>query len=197
MTKEELGTDGDYRKTYSNDDSSYYWNERDVNTWSKAPLNTTNLNTNFINYLGTEWANKIATTTWKVGGNTGTNLVDVIPSITYQNEIVSPASEAIFEAKIGLMYVSDYGFAASPSAWTLTMSSYNNTTATNNNWMYMGYYSEWTISRNADNEYAGTVIINGNGNVLDDVANLVLSEENSAYARATFNLESINQETEQ
>ncbi len=37
-------------------------------------LNKTNLNTNFINNIGTEWANKIATTTWKVGGNTYSNI---------------------------------------------------------------------------------------------------------------------------
>ena len=36
---------------------------------------------------------------------------------------------------------SDYGFAASPSAWTLTVGSYDNTTATSTNW------TEWTISR--------------------------------------------------
>ncbi len=54
-----------------------------------------------------------------------------------------------YTAKIGLMYVSDYGFAADPSAWTLTMGSYNNTTATSTNWMYMGLY-EWTVSRGAD-----------------------------------------------
>lgn len=41
---------------------------------------------------------------------------------------------------------SDYGFAASPSAWTLTVGSYDNTTATSTNWMYMGY-TEWIISR--------------------------------------------------
>ena len=44
------------------------------------------------------------------------------------------------------MYVSDYGYAASNSAWTTNMSSYGNTSIRDNNWMYMGLY-EWTISR--------------------------------------------------
>ena len=173
MTTDELGTDGDYSQTYKEwgMDSTYkgtygdgerigvyYWNYKATgsatNTWSTSLLNKTNLNTNFINNIGTTWANKIATVTWKVGGNTYANISDVVPATTYQNEIVNPVTTnttdnaTTYSAKLGLMYVSDYGFAASPDAWTLTMSSYNNTTATNNNWMYMGLY-EWTFSRNA------------------------------------------------
>ena len=175
MTTDELGTDGDYSQTYKEwgMDSTYkgtygdgerigvyYWNYKATgsatNTWSTSLLNKTNLNTNFINNIGTTWANKIATVTWKVGGNTDANIRNVVPATTYQNEIVNPVTTnttdnaTTYSAKIGLMYVSDYGFAASPEAWTLTMISYNNTTATNNNWMYMGLY-EWTISRFADN----------------------------------------------
>ena len=170
-TTDELGTDGDYSKTYKEwgMDSTYkgtygdgerigvyYWNNTtQKNTWSESLLNKTNLNTNFINNIGEEWANKIATTTWKVGGNTYSNIYSKTPSVVYQNEIVNPVTTNTtdnateYTAKIGLMYVSDYGFAADPSAWTLTMGSYNNTTATSTNWMYMGLY-EWTFSRNAD-----------------------------------------------
>jgi len=175
-TTDELGTDGDYNQTYKEwgMDSTYkgtygdgekigvyYWNNSTKkNTWSESLLNKTNLNTNFINNIGEEWANKIATTTWKVGGNTYSNIYSKTPSVVYQNEIVSPVTTNTtdnateYSAKIGLMYVSDYGFAAEPSAWTLTMGNYNNTTATSTNWMYMGLY-EWTISRAADySDYA-------------------------------------------
>ena len=170
-TTDELGTDGDYYQTYKEwgMDSTYkgtygdgerigvyYWNKStQKNTWSESLLNKTNLNTNFINNIGEEWANKIATTTWKVGGNTWANIGTQPAKTAYQNEIVNPVTTNTtdnateYTAKIGLMYVSDYGFAADPSAWTLTMSSYNNTTATSTNWMYMGLY-EWTISRAAD-----------------------------------------------
>ena len=170
-TTDELGTDGDYSKTYKEwgMDSTYkgtygdgerigvyYWNNSTKkNTWSESLLNKTNLNTNFINNIGEEWANKIATTTWKVGGNTYSNIYSKTPSVVYQNEIVNPVTTNTtdnateYTAKIGLMYVSDYGFAAEPSAWTLTMGNYNNTTATSTNWMYMGLY-EWTLSRLAD-----------------------------------------------
>ena len=159
-----LGTDGDYRDSstpnpiYKGSLTSidqYYWNNvTEKNTWSDTNLNKINLNTNFINNIGNTWANKIATTTWKVGGNTHENIEYSIPSIVYQNEIVAPAENTTYDAKIGLMYVSDYGFAASPSAWTTTLSEYdgndaNGTSIRTINWVYMGDY-EWTISRSSD-----------------------------------------------
>ena len=207
MTTDELGTDGDYSQTYKEwgMDSTYkgtygdgerigvyYWNYKATgsatNTWSTSLLNKTNLNTNFINNIGTTWANKIATVTWKVGGNTWANIGTKTSSVAYTNEITNPVTTnttdnaTTYSAKIGLMYVSDYGFAASPDAWTLTMSSYNNTTATNNNWMYMGLY-EWTISRYAD--YSdGAFTVHSDGGVYGD----------GVYGyfgvRASFNLES-------
>ena len=155
-----LGTDGDYStSTYSKSNIStykgkltsvntYYWNKSNTNTWSESLLNKTNLNINFINNIGSAWANKIATTTWKVGGNKMVPIADAVPSIAYKNEIINPAENTTYNAKIGLIYASDYGFAASPSAWITKLSSYNSSTATSANWMYMGAY-EWTISRNS------------------------------------------------
>ena len=207
MTTDELGTDGDYSQTYKEwgMDSTYkgtygdgerigvyYWNYKATgsatNTWSTSLLNKTNLNTNFINNIGTTWANKIATVTWKVGGNTWANIGTKTSSVAYTNEITNPVTTnttdnaTTYSAKIGLMYVSDYGFAASPDAWTLTMSSYNNTTATNNNWMYMGLY-EWTISRTADFS-DGAFGVYGGGFV--DLYNV----GDNLGVRASFNLES-------
>ena len=203
-TTDELGTDGDYYQTYKEwgMDSTYkgtygdgerigvyYWNNAtQTNTWSESLLNKTNLNTNFINNIGTEWANKIATTTWKVGGNTYANISQVVPSVAYQNEIVNPVTTNTtdnateYTAKIGLMYVSDYGFAAEPSAWTLTMGNYNNTTATSTNWMYMGLY-EWTFSRHAD--YSDTAFrVNNDGGVGYNIV------YNLPAVRPSFSLES-------
>ena len=172
-----LGTDGDYRGS-DTPDTNYYkgslssidtysWNNvTNKNTWSESNLNKINLNTNFINNIGSTWANKIATTTWKVGGNTFDNISSSVPSIAYQNEIVAPAENTTYDAKIGLMYVSDYGFAASPSAWTTTLYNYDGNDAKGTsiktiNWMYMGYY-DWTISRcSDDSDYAFTVCYYG------------------------------------
>ncbi|CDF20400.1 unknown [Clostridium sp. CAG:609] len=176
-----LGTDGDYSKMYTANNwdnsvykgnnlaniASYTWNYKNnttinsgfgSNTWSTSLLNKTNLNKNFITNIGDDWANKIDTTTWKVGGNTWANIGTQPAKTAYQNEIVNPVTTnttdnvTTYSAKVGLMYASDYGFAAAPSAWTANLNTYNGEAIKNVNWMYMGLY-EWTISRYADNAY--------------------------------------------
>ena len=169
-TSAQLGTDGDYYGTYPWGDSnykgnnyaniaSYYWNysngSSSTNDWSTSNLNTVNLNTNYINYLNnidSKWTDKIATTEWKVGGNTYANISEQNAPTAYQNEIVSPAEATTYSAKIGLMYVSDYMYGAAPTYWTYKGYDTAGTdyrAAINDNWMYMGL-SEWTISRHSD-----------------------------------------------
>ena len=193
-----LGTDGDYSGSDTPDTNyykgsltsidQYYWNNATVtNTWSESNLNKINLNTNFINNIGSTWANKIATTTWKVGGNTFDNISSSVPSIAYQNEIVAPAENTTYDAKIGLMYVSDYGFAASPSAWTTTLYNYDGNDAKGTsiktiNWMYMGYY-DWMISRYSDDS-DNAFIVNNDGSVYLD------SVSSGNGVRPSFNLSS-------
>ena len=173
-----LGADGDYSQAYTATryDSSNYkgnnlaniagykWNYKNnttinkgggSNTWSTSLLNKTNLNQNFITNIGADWAAKIAETTWKVGGNTWANIGTQPAKTAYQNEIVNPVTTNAtdnateYSAKVGLMYASDYGFAAAPSAWTANLNTYNGEAIKNVNWMYMGLV-EWTISRTAD-----------------------------------------------
>ena len=62
----------------------------------------------------------------------------------YNTEIGSSSSSTTDSMKIGLMYVSDYGYAAAPSNWTTALNDYDNATSTN--WLYLDDY-EWTISR--------------------------------------------------
>ena len=50
------------------------------------------------------------------------------------------------------MYVSDYGFAANNSYWTIALYSYNDTALRSNNWLYLGSY-EYTISLCSLNSY--------------------------------------------
>ena len=174
-----LGTDGDFSQEYTSNyfsgeqgespssNSLYYWNNAGTNTWSASKLNTVNLNTNFTTNIGTAWANKIATTTWKVGGGTYANLRDAVPKTAYQYEVGSSASTTTYDAKIGLMYVSDYYYSASPSAWTLV--GYNSdytksyASAKGENWLYGGGW-DWTISRTSDYSYYA-FYVNDIGNV--------------------------------
>ena len=174
-----LGTDGDFSQEYTSkyfsgeqgespsSNSLYYWNnDTQTNTWSESNLNKVNLNTNFINNIGTTWAEKIATTTWKVGGGTTANISGSVPATAYQYEVGSSASSTTYDAKIGLMYVTDYYYSASPSAWTLV--GYNSSDATKDyrfskgeNWLYGGGW-DWTISRRSGSSNdAFNVFFNG------------------------------------
>ena len=189
-----LGGDGAYSKMYTATGIStlnykgnnlvniaaYNWNKSGQNIWGESNLNKINLNQNFIANIEAEWSNKIDMTTWKVGGNALANIKSVNPSVAYQNEVVKPApgaysSEIEYSAKIGLMYASDYGFAAAPSAWTKNLgyepgNDYSDSNVTLANWMYMGL-DEWTISRKADYSnlaigvYDDGGISHGDGNV--------------------------------
>ena len=117
------------------------WHTSDsTNTWSSSSLNTY-LNGTYLTSLGT-LAEKIATTTWKVGGGKTANINGVVPKTAYQYEVGSSASTTTYDAKIGLMYVSDYGFAADQSGWTTRLSSYSDNSS--KNWLFLGS-EEWTI----------------------------------------------------
>ena len=197
-----LGTDGDYKQAYTSTgyNSSYYkgnnlanvaaynWNKSNQNTWSLSNLNKTNLNENFITNIGADWAAKIDTTTWKVGGFSDNRQ----PAKTvYQNEINNPVTTntkdnaTTYSAKVGLMYVSDYGFAAAPSAWTTKLGSYNGEAIKNVNWMYMGLY-EWTISRYAD-DASSAFSVDYTGYVLDDIVNDALAVRPVFYLSSSVN----------
>ena len=209
-----LGTDGDYRGMYTanNYDNSSYkgnnlaniagytWNYNNntsinsglgSNTWSTSLLNKTNLNKNFITNIGADWAAKIDTTTWKVGGNTGANIYNQPAKTSYQNEIVSPVTTnttdnaTTYSAKVGLMYASDYGFAAAPSAWTTQLSSYYGETIKNVNWMYMGLF-EWTISRYAGNAY-NAFDVNHTGDVSNSITNYAFGVRPVFYLTSSVN----------
>ena len=106
----------------------------------------------------------IENTTWKVGENTYVNIVEVVPATAYQNEILNlTESKTEYTAKVGLMYASDYKFAAAPSAWTTTLNKYNSSSITSVNWMYMGL-NEWTITRQSNENYI-VFYLNDGGNL--------------------------------
>ena len=168
-----LGTDGDYSAdTFSKSDYStykgelttintYYWNYKNdtsinngygSNEWSTSLFNKINLNTNYLNNIGTTWSNMIENTTWKVSGH----ITDAVtPKAMYTAEITNATKTygpSNGTSKIGLMYVSDYGFAASPSAWTTKIGIYDSSIASVN-WMYMGL-DEWTITPDTSYSYS-------------------------------------------
>ena len=160
------------------------WHTSQVNNWSSSSLNTY-LNGEYLTSLGT-LAEKIATTTWKVGGGDEANISFSVPATAYQYEVGSSASTTTVDKKIGLMYVSDYYYGASPSAWTLVGYKSMDATkdyraATSTNWLYLGS-TEWTISRNSGYTYLA-FLVNSAGDVY--YSGYV---PNSLAVRPSFNL---------
>ena len=162
------------------------WHTSESNTWSSSSLNAY-LNGTYLTSLGTI-AEKIATTTWKVGGSSWSNIDNVVPATAYQYEVGTSASTTTVDKKIGLMYVSDYYYSASPSAWTLV--GYNKSDATKDysaaktiNWLYLGS-KEWTISRVFDETFSA-FIVDGSGHVFSYSVNF-----SNFAARPSFNLDS-------
>lgn len=143
-----LGTDGEYRSgnnyRYSSEimgeDISWYGN----NNWAESKLNTINLNTNFLNNIGSTWASKIDTNTWLTGGNRDERITQVTPLESYNAEMISPCERKTYTSKIGLSYVNDLSYAMDPKYWTLTTLS-NYDTYKKYNW-YSTFYDHFSIT---------------------------------------------------
>jgi len=121
-------------------------------------------------------------------GNPWSNIETSVPKIVYKNEVGSSASTTTVDKKIGLMYISDYYYSASPSAWTLV--GYNKSDATKDysaaktiNWLYLGS-KEWTISRVSDETFSA-FIVDGSGHVFSYNVNF-----SNFAVRPSFNLDS-------
>ena len=182
-----IGVFGDKTKVISaKSTGTQKWHTSQVNTWSTSSLNTY-LNGEYLTSLGT-LTNKIATTTWKVGGGSWANIATSVPKTAYQYEVGANASTTTVDKKIGLMYVSDYYYGASPNAWTLVGRNSSDATkdyraATSTNWLFLGS-EEWTISRTSD-DTSSAFLVRGTGNVVSIYVN------NYSYAvRPSFSLES-------
>ena len=165
-----LGTSGAYSDHYYNVTNeylgshnkvdAYLWNNNTKNNkWEESNLNSTNLNNIFLNTFNLNYKNKIANTIWYVSGY---RTYDATSKKFYNAESIGTT----WSGKIGLMYVSDYGYAASQNSWSTNMYSYGNNSIKKNNWLYMGMH-EWTISP-ISTSTSSVYYINADGRVVDD-----------------------------
>ncbi len=167
--------------------ASYYWNysngSNSSSMWQYSNLNKINLNSYYVDtYLAkvTNLSEHITNHKWTTGGykniyvnvqqtykqELGTEKLNAGAENCY-NEDYSMGSRACKDTdltyldQIGLMYVTDYGYAAYPEAWDKSMynQGYNQEDIIKNNWMYMGLH-EWTISRPSSNGNTAFVINN-------------------------------------
>ncbi len=121
---------------------NYAWASSGVNTWdgTTKPEIYITLNTTYYNTLGSEWQNLIAETAWQVGGTTN----DGTRKEVFNEELGESQHGYEETMKVGLMYISDYGYGADPIYWETHLFNYD--TASTANWLYLES-SEWTITR--------------------------------------------------
>ncbi len=121
------------------------------NEWNTSDINYHINNDYYFDTLDINWQNKVALNEWKIGGNTNNNILNTSIKQTFTNEIINPTEDVIYIAKIGLMYVSDYGYAVSPENWTQNMETNDKNNYCDRNWMFKNT-DEWTITKIAGTE---------------------------------------------
>ncbi len=176
VNKDVLGTDGNstnngfsstLNDTYKGSKEyvdSFFWLYPDkelTNDWDNSELNNTNLNKNFINYIQ-DWKYLIDDNNWQIGGLTFADALNNNAKNIFESEITNNKQNKTVENKIGLMYVSDYMYAAKPKFWEYK--SYSDTEedyeqAKESNWLYQGL-DEWTISKRSDSTSSILYIMN-------------------------------------
>ena len=158
---------GEYHYTDFQMVGRYYWNSADTTAWRTSKLNTINLNNKFIEFLdilnkdNVTWKNKIANTTWQVGGVDETYALRSNAKTTYDYEIGANKYSNTVTSKIGLIYLSDFYYASLPKYWTLPGYSggeENYRKAKNYNWLNKGL-CEWTLTPRDQGENGNTVFL--------------------------------------
>ena len=152
-----IGVFGDEVKLKKNTSyGRYAWDSEDSNTWNSStkPDIRNILNITFLNTLGSTWQNKIVTHEFKVGGGSWNNIYYGTPKTAYNYEVGANSSSTTDSMKIGLMYVSDFGFASSNNCWTTSLGDHGSSEC--ESWIPIGLFRsvEWTITRNSSESWA-------------------------------------------
>ncbi len=145
---------------YENDsvNNSLYWNKGSGTCYDGSENSTTSCDFTSIG-LTDNIKNKIATVTWNLGAQSGTfNQDEGYVDTFYKSErgivhIENPTDgitrQNTWTGKVGLIYPSDYGYAANFSSCMQKLTNYNNNLCTSNNWLLDGIY--WTLTSSLDN----------------------------------------------
>ena len=147
-----------------------YWDTSGSNNWARPATLNTELNTTYLNSLDSASKNMLSNTKYYLGGY---NTSRIQKDVMYQNErkingstYYNGSNPNSLVGKLGLMYASDYGYAASDEC-TQNLYDYNN--CTRNNWLFKGN-AEWILPQSASNSY-GAFFVYSDGDVSDFLVN--------------------------
>lgn len=134
------------------------WDSNGSNSWSSASLKT---------YLNNTWdkpTSYIITARWNLGGYSDTKT-------TTETFLSAESSGTTWDGKVGLMYVSDYGYAvrSSDCSRSKNLSSYYTNSCYANDWLYYGSESlspnyTWFITPYSE-DTSNTFYIYSNGQI--------------------------------
>ena len=129
-----------------------YWDTSDSNNWARPSTLNTELNTTYLNNLSPTAQSMIGNTKYYLGGYN--NSLRIKKDVMYQYERKINGSTYYYGSnpnnwvgKLGLMYASDYGYAASDEC-TQTLVNYDNAACKNNNWLFKDN-NEWMLPQEA------------------------------------------------
>ena len=154
-----------------------YWDTSDSNNWARPSTLNTELNTTYLNSLTSEAQSMISNAKYYLGGfNGGTSTTTPVAMYSYERKIQNITSNEFYNGtnpnswvgKLGLMYVSDYGYASSNCENKRIYdynSSANDIRACNDtNWLYNIKDNEWILPQNAGTSNRA-FYVNSNGHV--------------------------------
>ncbi len=134
--------------------TKFVWDSNNKKEWWNSSLKNY-LNNDFLNTFAANWQQKIASVTWNVDGvsyNTALN-TNAQENFNYELGKNFDSDGMAIEAKIGLMYLTDFYYGASPEYWRLPglgsgASANNYRNALQDNWL--AHNDEYLISVNKD-----------------------------------------------
>ena len=155
------------------------WWTYQKNTWENSDLDRY-LNFDegsYVSQLGDK-AELIDVTLWKVEGILESRITNYKAKGIYDEEVKNNALSTTLDQKIGLMYISDYLYAALPAHWKKVPTSYS--TAYQEDWLWAS--SKGTITRTSDMYKTYSFYVNNLGNLTKGEA------RDGRFIWPTFNL---------
>ena len=168
--------------------SGLWWNGTSGSYYNGS---TTATNVNFTNYkLSDKAKSYITTSRYYLGGNSTINVKTPAMygyergTLRYNND-----RPLYWEGMIGLMYPSDYGYAAGNSCVNGTTLINYEGECMNKDWLYISNTYQWLISSRSDNNIV-VFIVHSSGFVGNDGSNHVFLVRPTFYLKADTNIKS-------
>ncbi|MDY4236888.1 MAG: hypothetical protein SOX86_02640, partial [Bacilli bacterium] len=151
-----------------------YWDTSGSNNWARPATLNTELNTTYLNSLDSTSQSMIGQAKYYLGGKTPTSnngYADTpLQFYSYERKIQNTTSNEFYNGtnpnswvgKLGLMYLSDYGYASSncenKKIYDSNSSSNDIRACNGTNWLYNIKANEWLLPQSASGSYFAFIV---------------------------------------